>query len=60
MTGTKGADLVAQFLVREKTPYVFGVCGHGTVGMLHGLYRVRDRVRLISPSRTGRRATMTS
>jgi acetolactate synthase I/II/III large subunit len=46
---TKGADLIAEFLVRERIPYVFGICGHGTVGLLDGLYRVRDKVRLISP-----------
>ena len=49
MAGTKGADLIAEFLVREKIPYVFGICGHGTVGMLDGLYGVRDKIRLISP-----------
>jgi acetolactate synthase-1/2/3 large subunit len=35
--------------VREKIPYVFGLCGHGNVGMLDALYDVRDRVQLISP-----------
>lgn len=47
--GTRGADLIAEFLVREKIPYVFGICGHGNVGLLDGLYRVRDKIRLISP-----------
>ena len=45
----KGAELIAEFLVREKVPYVFGLCGHGNVGMLDALYDVRDRVPLISP-----------
>jgi acetolactate synthase-1/2/3 large subunit len=49
MAMTKGADLIAEFLVREKIPYVFGICGHGNVGLLDGLYRVRDKVKLISP-----------
>src|SRR5256714_7808290 len=45
----KGGELIAEFLVREKIPYVFGICGHGNVGLLDPLYQVRDKVRLISP-----------
>jgi len=49
MARMKGADLIAEFLVREKIEYVFGICGHGNVGLLDGLYNVRDKVKLISP-----------
>ena len=45
----KGGELIAQFLVKEKIPYVFGICGHGNVGLLDELYHVRDEVKLISP-----------
>jgi len=45
----KGAELIASFLVEEKIPYVFGICGHGNVGMLDALYDVRDKVKLVSP-----------
>ena len=45
----KGGELIAQFLVQEKIPYVFGICGHGNVGLLDELYQVRDEVKLISP-----------
>ncbi|MDP7547466.1 MAG: thiamine pyrophosphate-binding protein, partial [Alphaproteobacteria bacterium] len=45
----KGGELIAQFLVQEKIPYVFGICGHGNVGLLDELYQVRDQVKLISP-----------
>lgn len=45
----KGATLIAEFLVKEKIPYVFGICGHGNVGLLDGLYQVRDKVKLVSP-----------
>jgi acetolactate synthase-1/2/3 large subunit len=30
-------------------PYVFGICGHGNVGMLDALHQVRDQVKLVSP-----------
>ncbi len=49
MARMKGGDLIAEFLVREGFEHVFGLCGHGNVGMLDALGRVRDRVRLISP-----------
>ena len=45
----KGGELIAEFLVREKVPYIFGVCGHGNVGMLDPLFDRQDRIRLISP-----------
>ena len=45
----KGGELIAEFLVREKVPFIFGVCGHGNVGMLDPLFDRQDRIRLISP-----------
>jgi len=45
----KGADLITEFLVDSKIPYVFGICGHGNVGMLDSLYASRDRIKLVSP-----------
>lgn len=45
----KGGQLIAETLVQEGVPYVFGICGHGNVGILDALYDVRDRIRLVSP-----------
>ena len=49
MTRMKGADLITEHLIRNKIPYVFGICGHGNVGMLDSLYQARDKVKLVSP-----------
>ncbi|TBW38958.1 thiamine pyrophosphate-binding protein [Siculibacillus lacustris] len=49
MTKRKGGEVIAEYLVEQKVPFVFGICGHGNVGMLDALHAVRDRVRLISP-----------
>ena len=49
MPKMKGATLISEFLVKEKIPYVFGICGHGNIGLLDGLYEVRDRIKLVSP-----------
>lgn len=45
----KGGELIAQYLVQEKVPYIFGICGHGNVGILDALYDVKDELQLISP-----------
>ena len=49
MARMKGADLITEYLIDNKIPYVFGICGHGNVGMLDSLYESRDRIKLVSP-----------
>src|SRR3984893_6963630 len=49
MARMKGAELITEHLIRNKIPYVFGICGHGNVGMLDSLYDARDRIKLVSP-----------
>lgn len=49
MPKMKGGELIAEYLVKQKVPYVIGLCGHGNVGMLDPLYELRDRVKLVSP-----------
>lgn len=45
----KGSEIIAKYLVQQNVPYVFGICGHGNVGMLDALHDVRDKVQLVSP-----------
>jgi acetolactate synthase-1/2/3 large subunit len=49
MARLKGAELITEYLIANGIPYVFGICGHGNVGMLDPLYQARDRIKLISP-----------
>ncbi len=49
MPRMKGAELITEYLIKNDIPYVFGICGHGNVGMLDPLYEARDRITLISP-----------
>ncbi len=46
---TKGGELIVQHLIDEKMPYVFGICGHGNVGLLDVLHQRKDEIQLISP-----------
>ncbi len=49
MPRMKGGDLIADFLIQEGVPYVFGICGHGNVGLLDSLWERQDKIKLISP-----------
>lgn len=49
MARMKGGEYIIEYLIREKIPYVFGVCGHGTVGILDAMYDRRDKIKLVSP-----------
>ena len=46
MAKMKGGELIAEYLVKQKVPYLFGICGHGNVGILDPLYAVRDKLKL--------------
>lgn len=45
----KGSEYIVDFLIREKIPYVFGICGHGNVGLLDAMFDRQDEIKLISP-----------
>jgi acetolactate synthase-1/2/3 large subunit len=43
-----GGEIIVEYLAREKVPYVFGLCGHGNVGLLDALYDRTDAIKTIS------------
>jgi acetolactate synthase-1/2/3 large subunit len=45
---SKGAAYIADFLIQQKVPYVFGVCGHGILGLLDGLFDRQKEIKTIS------------
>jgi len=45
----RGADIIADYLVKEKAPYIIGYAGHGAIGLLDGIYKHTDRIRHIQP-----------
>ena len=49
MVVKNGGEIVSDFLISEGVPYVFGVCGHGNVGLLDALYDRTDKIKVISP-----------
>ncbi|MSO57749.1 MAG: thiamine pyrophosphate-binding protein [Thermoleophilia bacterium] len=49
MAEMRGADLVVEYLIREKVPYLFGYAGHGAVGLLDGVYDRQDELKVVFP-----------
>ncbi|MHB8992135.1 MAG: thiamine pyrophosphate-binding protein, partial [Chloroflexota bacterium] len=44
----KGAEIIVEYLIKEKVPYVFGLCGHGIIGFLDAVYDRRDKIKAVS------------
>ena len=45
----RGTDIIAEYLVKERVPYILGYAGHGAIGLLDGIYKQTDRIRHIQP-----------
>jgi acetolactate synthase-1/2/3 large subunit len=45
MAKMRGAEIIAEYLVREKVPYLFGLCGHGDIGFLDALFDRQDQIK---------------
>jgi acetolactate synthase I/II/III large subunit len=45
----KGGEIIVEALRRQKIPYVFGICGHGNVGLLDALHAAKADITLIAP-----------
>jgi acetolactate synthase-1/2/3 large subunit len=43
-----GAAYIAECLIEQGVPYVFGLCGHGILGLLDGLFDRKDKINTIS------------
>jgi len=43
----RGGELIAEYLIKERVPYVFGLCGHGIVGLMDALGSRADRIKMI-------------
>jgi acetolactate synthase-1/2/3 large subunit len=43
-----GGQVIVDYLVREGVPYVFGLCGHGNIGLLDALFERKSAIQTIS------------
>jgi acetolactate synthase-1/2/3 large subunit len=43
-----GGQVIVDYLIREKVPYAFGLCGHGNISFIDALYERSDDIKTIS------------
>jgi acetolactate synthase I/II/III large subunit len=43
-----GGQIIVDYLIREKVPYAFGLCGHGNIGFIDALYERSTDIKTIS------------
>jgi acetolactate synthase-1/2/3 large subunit len=43
-----GAQVIVDYLIKEKVPYAFGLCGHGNIQFIDALYDRRDEIKTVS------------
>src|SRR6202050_3029393 len=43
-----GAQVIVDYLIQEKVPQVFGLCGHGNIQFIDELYERSDELKTIS------------
>ena len=43
-----GGQVIVDYLIREKVPYVFGLCGHGNISFIDALYERAEEITSIS------------
>ena len=43
-----GGQVIVDYLIREKVPYVFGLCGHGNIQFIDALYERQSDIKTIS------------
>ena len=43
-----GAQVIVDYLIQEKVPQVFGLCGHGNIQFIDALYERSQEIKTIS------------
>jgi acetolactate synthase-1/2/3 large subunit len=42
-----GGQMIVNYLLKEGIPYIFGISGHGVLGLLDASYDYRDKIKLV-------------
>jgi acetolactate synthase-1/2/3 large subunit len=48
MARTNGGQMIVDYLIQERVPYLFGLCGHGNISFIDALYERADEIRTLS------------
>ena len=44
-----GSEVIVEYLIKEDVPYIFGIPGHGCLGLTDALLRYKDQITVIQP-----------
>ncbi|MHA1270026.1 MAG: thiamine pyrophosphate-binding protein [Candidatus Helarchaeota archaeon] len=42
-----GGEIIVEYLIKEKVPYVFGIPGHGNLGLVDAFIRRSDKIKIV-------------
>ena len=45
----KGAEVICEYLLKEKIPYMLGYAGHGAIGLLDAFHEKQDQIKIVWP-----------
>jgi len=45
----KGAEVICEYMLKEKIPYMLGYAGHGAIGLLDAFYDKQDKIKIVWP-----------
>jgi len=48
MTRMNGGQIIVDYLIQEKVPYMFGLCGHGNISLIDAFYQRADEIKAVS------------
>ncbi|MEI7671023.1 MAG: thiamine pyrophosphate-binding protein, partial [Deltaproteobacteria bacterium] len=48
MTKMNGGQIIVDYLIQEKVPYLFGLCGHGNISLIDAFYERADEIKALS------------
>ena len=43
-----GAQVIVDYLIQQKVPYAFGLCGHGNIQFIDALFERKSEIKTIS------------
>ena len=43
-----GAQVIVDYLIQQKVPYAFGLCGHGNIQFIDALFERQSEIKTIS------------
>src|SRR5512136_262048 len=48
MTRMNGGQIIVDYLIQEKVPYLFGLCGHGNISLIDAFYERAKEIKALS------------